>query len=34
VFSSKTWNNLCLYGRYLLIRNAEEAACVELPVVE
>ena len=23
----KTWNNLALYGNYLLIRNAEQAAC-------
>lgn len=28
----KTWNNPCLYGRYLLVRNATEAACYELPV--
>jgi outer membrane protein assembly factor BamB len=27
----KTWNNLCLYGRQLLIRNGREAACYELP---
>jgi len=27
----KTWNNLCLYGRQLLLRNGEEAACYELP---
>jgi outer membrane protein assembly factor BamB len=27
-----TWNNLALYGRYLLVRNATEAACFELPV--
>jgi outer membrane protein assembly factor BamB len=27
-----TWNNLCLFGRLLLVRNAEEAACYELPV--
>jgi outer membrane protein assembly factor BamB len=26
----KTWNNLCLYGRLLLVRNAEQAACYEL----
>lgn len=26
----KTWNNLCLYGRYLLVRNSEMAACYEL----
>jgi outer membrane protein assembly factor BamB len=29
--SDQTWNNLCLYGRYLLVRNAAEAACYELP---
>ena len=33
-FEEKTWNNLCLYGRLLLVRNAEEAACYELPVEE
>ena len=27
-----TWNNIALYGPYLLVRNAEEAACYELPV--
>jgi outer membrane protein assembly factor BamB len=27
----KTWNNPCLYDHYLLVRNAEEAACYELP---
>ncbi|HPM82035.1 MAG TPA: PQQ-like beta-propeller repeat protein [Candidatus Anammoximicrobium sp.] len=27
----KTWNNPSLYGRYLLLRNAEQAACYELP---
>ena len=27
-----TWNNLCLYGQWLLVRNANEAACYELPV--
>jgi outer membrane protein assembly factor BamB len=26
-----TWNNLALYGRYLLVRNAEQAACYVLP---
>jgi outer membrane protein assembly factor BamB len=26
----KTWNNPCLYGRFLLVRNAEQAACYEL----
>jgi outer membrane protein assembly factor BamB len=25
-----TWNNPCLYGRYLLVRNAQQAACYEL----
>lgn len=29
----QTWNNLCLAGRRLLVRNAEEAACYELPTV-
>lgn len=29
--TGKTWNNLCLYGRRLLIRNGQEAACYELP---
>jgi outer membrane protein assembly factor BamB len=29
-----TWNNLALYGRYLLVRNAEEAACYKLPLEE
>ncbi len=27
-----TWNNLALYGPYLLVRNAEEAACYKLPL--
>ncbi|HJN67706.1 MAG TPA: oxidoreductase, partial [Pirellulales bacterium] len=27
----KTWNNICLYGPFLLVRNAEQAACYELP---
>ncbi len=26
----KTWNNPSLYGRFLLVRNAEQAACYEL----
>jgi len=30
--SGQTWNNLCLSGNRLLVRNAEEAACYELPV--
>jgi outer membrane protein assembly factor BamB len=29
--NGKTWNNLCLYGKRLLVRNATEAACFELP---
>lgn len=28
--NSPTWNNLCLYGDKLLVRNAEEAACYQL----
>jgi outer membrane protein assembly factor BamB len=32
--AGKTWNNLCLYGRLLLARNAQEAACYELTLVE
>jgi outer membrane protein assembly factor BamB len=27
----KTWNNPCLYGHFLLVRNAQKAACYELP---
>jgi len=27
----QTWNNLCLAGNRLLVRNAQEAACYELP---
>jgi outer membrane protein assembly factor BamB len=27
----KTWNNLCMYGPYLLTRNSEVAACFRLP---
>ena len=30
----KTWNNLCLYGDLLLVRNAEEAACYRLPMAD
>ena len=29
-----TWNNPCLYGKLLLVRNGEEAACFELAVEE
>lgn len=28
----RTWNTLCLSGAHLLVRNAEEAACFELPL--
>jgi outer membrane protein assembly factor BamB len=31
---SKTWSNPALAGRYLLVRNDEEAVCYELPVQE
>ncbi len=30
----KSWNNLCLYSRYLLVRNSNEAACYELPLAK
>ncbi|MEA3213678.1 MAG: outer membrane protein assembly factor BamB [Chthoniobacter sp.] len=30
--SSKTWNHPTLAGRYLLVRNDQEAACYELPL--
>ncbi|MGE5192041.1 MAG: PQQ-binding-like beta-propeller repeat protein [Deltaproteobacteria bacterium] len=30
--SSKTWNNPALAGRFLLVRNDQEAVCFELPV--
>lgn len=28
----QTWNNLCLFGDLLLIRNSEQAACYRLPM--
>jgi outer membrane protein assembly factor BamB len=31
--TGKTWNNPALTGRYLLVRNAQEAACFELPLL-
>ena len=31
--AGQTWNTLCLAGSQLLVRNAEEAACYELPVL-
>jgi outer membrane protein assembly factor BamB len=30
----KTWNNLCLFGNLLLVRNGVEAACFELPLAQ
>jgi outer membrane protein assembly factor BamB len=30
----KTWNNFALYGPYLLVRNAQEAAVFRLPLVD
>jgi len=30
VLAGKTWNNLCLYGSQLLLRNGSEAVCYEL----
>ena len=30
--NGQTWNNLCLSGNNLLVRNAEEAACYEVSV--
>lgn len=29
----KTWNNIALYKNYLLVRNATETACYELPIL-
>lgn len=31
--SGVCWNNLCLSGKYLLVRSELEAACLELPVI-
>lgn len=28
----KTWNNIAIYGEYLLVRNGQEAACYRLPL--
>jgi outer membrane protein assembly factor BamB len=30
----KTWNNFALYGHYLVVRNAQEAAVYRLPLVD
>lgn len=32
--AGKTWNNLCIYQNYLLVRNGEEAACYKLALAE
>lgn len=32
--TGQTWNNLCLTGKYLLVRNSEEAACYEIALRE
>ncbi len=32
--AGQTWNNPALAGKYLLVRNGEEAACYELPLAE
>ena len=29
-----SWNNLCLFGPYLLVRNSQEAACYKLPTTK
>ena len=29
----KSWNNIALYGPYLLVRNGQEAACYRLPLL-
>jgi outer membrane protein assembly factor BamB len=34
VLDSKTWNTPALAGKYLLVRNDQEAACFELPLSE
>ena len=33
VLTGTTWNNLALYGCHLLVRNATQAACYELPTL-
>jgi hypothetical protein len=32
VFNAKTWNPIALSGDLLLVRNDEEAACLQLPL--
>jgi outer membrane protein assembly factor BamB len=34
VFDSKTWNHSAVVGNRMYLRNAEEAACLELPMAE
>ena len=34
VFQEVTWNYPALYGNLLLIRNAQQAACIRLPLAE
>jgi len=34
VLECQTWNNLCLYGDRLLVRNAQQAACYELTLAQ
>ncbi len=29
-----TWNNIALYGRYFLVRNATQAVCYELKLAD
>ena len=32
--SGKSWNTISMYGRFVLVRNADEAACFRLPIAE
>ena len=33
-FESKTWNNLCIYGDKLIVRNDREAVCYRLELLK